>query len=69
MMGSVVIPRTAVTKHLGVLLTENLSWGSHMNAVIVKVAPKIAVIKWLAFRLHLPGFIISRFYFAAIGPY
>ena len=31
MMGSVVIPRTAVTKHLGVLLTENLSWGSHMN--------------------------------------
>ena len=53
MMGSVVIPRTAVTKHLGVLLTENLSWGSLMNALIVKVAPKIAVLKWLAFHLHL----------------
>ena len=68
MMGSVVIPRTAVTKHLGVLLTENLSWGCHMNAVIVKVLPKIAAIKWLAFRLHLPGFIISRFYLAAVRP-
>ena len=68
MMGSVIIPRTAVTKHLGVLLTENLSWGSHMNALIVKVAPKIAVIKWLAFRLYLPGFIISRFYSTAVRP-
>ena len=68
MMGSVVIPRTAVTKHLGVLLTENLSWGSHMNALIVKVAPKIAVIKWLAFRLHLPGFIFSHFSLTAVRP-
>ena len=25
------------------------------------------MIKWLAFCLHLPGFIISRFYLAAVG--
>ena len=67
-MDNVTISRSTTTKHLGVILCDKLTWNSHMKALISKIIPKVALLKWLAFRLHLPGFVISRVYLTMVRP-
>ena len=68
LMGSVAIPRSTCTRHLGLWVSENLSWKDHVKTIMGKVTPKLAVLRSLAYRLHFPGFVISRFYLTAIRP-
>ena len=62
------ISRTESTKHLGVMLTSNLSWSSHISHLLQKVAPKVTLLKTMAYRLHLPRLVVCRCYLAMIRP-
>lgn len=63
-----VIPCSETTKHLGVVLTSNLSWSSHIDHLLQKVAPKVSLLKWMAYRLHLPRLVIDRCYIQMVRP-
>ena len=67
-LDGVDIPRLSMTKHLGVMLSNKLSWAEHVKALAMKVAPKVALLRWLAYRLRLPGFVISRCFVSMVRP-
>lgn len=62
------IPRTTVTKHLGVWVNSGLTWGHHIDALIKSVTSRVSLCKLLSYRHHLPCFVVRRFYVACIRP-
>ena len=65
--GEVILHQDS-TKHLGVVLTTKLSWSSHIEYLLRKVAPKVLLLKRMAFHLHLPQSVISRCYLSMVRP-
>ena len=67
-MDDTVIPRPSVSKHLGVLLSDRLSWADHVKFLLSKVQPKVALLRWMTCRLRLPAFVIERCYLTLVRP-
>ena len=67
-MDDTVIPRPSVSKHLGVLLSDRLSWADHVKFLLSKVQPKVALLRWMTCRLCLPAFVIERCYLTLVHP-
>ena len=53
-MGSVAIPRSTCTRHLGLWVSENLSWKDHVKTIMGKVTPKLAVLRVFGISLTFP---------------
>ena len=62
------IPRVKSKHHLGVRLTDNLSWHGHISSILERVAAPLNLCKSLAYRHHLPARTIRTFYLAYIRP-
>ena len=67
-LDGVDIPRLSVARHLGFTLSDKLFWAEHVKALAMKVAPKVALLHWQAYRLCLPGFVISRCFVSMVRP-
>ena len=61
------INRDSVTKFLGVLIDENLSWKSHINSIDTKISKSIGVL--YKSRNLLNKQLLKQFYFAFIHSY
>ena len=67
-MDDTVIPRPSVSKHLRVLLSDRLSWADHVQFLLSKVQPKVALLRWMTCPLRLPAFVIERCYLTLVRP-
>lgn len=51
MLGSASLNRVYSHKHLGLILTSNLSWGEHISQVIAKANKRLFVLKYHKYKL------------------
>ena len=65
-IGDSVIPQVCHHKHLGVTLSESLSWSAHIVAICSKTAQRIGLIR--RHRSRLPKIVIQRMYTACVRP-
>ena len=61
-LGGHAVKSVSSTKHLGVYFTNNLSWSMHISKLIQKVAPKVVVLKRLAYRAQLSPAVLGILY-------
>ena len=62
------VPRCREMKHLGVVLTKQLSWSAHVQYLVRKVASKVVLLKRMAYNLHLPSYAVERCYLSMVRP-
>ena len=65
-IGDSVIPQVCHYKHLGVTLSESLSWSAHIDAICSKTAQRIGLICRHGSRQ--PKIVIQRMYTACVRP-
>lgn len=65
-MDNVMINEVENHKHLGVILSENYSWNEHINEIIKKVSPRLAMLRKLKFKLKRKT--LETVYFSFIRP-
>ena len=61
-----ILQETTTHKHLGLTLSNNLSWSCHINSVIKSVSPMVDVLKKLKYSLDKDS--LERIYFSFIRP-
>lgn len=61
------IPVVSHTKHLGVVLSDNLSWSKHINFIFEKIRFKVFLLKRLAQRTGAAD-VVKRLYVALVRP-
>ena len=66
-MNGASLDRVTVTKFLGVILNENLSWKSLIEYVPGKLSRNVGIIKKLSYSL--PSYILRTLYNTLIIPY
>ena len=64
----VVIPRRTETRHLGVVLSVDLRWNSHIDHLLSVTAGAVYLCQKLAYQHRLPSLAIRRFYIAFVRP-
>ena len=64
----VTLPHVEEKLHLGVTLSSDLRWTSHIAATLRKVSSSVVLCKQLAYRHHLPSLVIKRFYVSFVRP-
>ena len=64
----VVIPRRTETRHLGVVLSVDLRWNSHIDHLLSVTAGPVYLCQKLAYQHRLPSLAIRRFYVAFVRP-
>ena len=62
----VVLPETKTHKHLGLILSSNLSWSSHIGSILNSVAPMADVLKKLKYQVDKES--LEKIYFSFIRP-
>ena len=62
----VVLPETKTHKHLGLTLSSNLSWSSHIDSILNSVAPTADVLKKLKYQVDKES--LEKIYFSFIRP-
>ena len=50
-----VLPESSSHKHLGLIITNNLSWTSHINSIVNSVSPIVDVMKEFNFAQVVSG--------------
>ena len=60
----VVLPETKTHKHLGVTLSSNLSWSSHIDSILNSVAPMADILKKLKYQVDKES--LEKIYFSFI---
>ena len=66
-LGSIAIPPAQETRHLGVRISSNLTWSTHIQDVIKRTSYKVFILKRLAFRCGANAF-IKKLYIALLRP-
>ena len=64
----VVIPRRTETRHLGVVLSVDLQWNSHIDHLLSVTAGPVYLCQKLVYQHRLPSLAIRRFYIAFVRP-
>ena len=64
----VVIPRRTETRYLGVVLSVDLRWNSHIDYLLSVTAGPVHLCQKLAYQHRLPSLAIRRFYIAFVHP-
>ena len=62
----VVLPETKTHKHLGLTLSSNLSWSSHIDSILNSVAPMADVLKKLKYQVDKES--LEKIYYSFIRP-
>ena len=62
----VILPETKSHKHLGLTLSNNLSWSEHINTILKSVSPMADVLKKLKYKLDRDT--LEQIYFSFIRP-
>ena len=62
----VVIPRRTEARHLGVVLSVDLRWNSHIDHLLSVTAGPVYICQKLAYQHRLPSLAIRRFYIALV---
>ena len=52
LLGDSPVPHCAETKHLGVTITQSLSWTPHVDKLLQRVSYKVYILKRLAYRCN-----------------
>lgn len=65
-LGNSVIQTVKHHKHIGVILTSNMSWSTHITQMVAKVFKKVSIINNLKFKL--PRQILDNIYKTFIRP-
>lgn len=63
---NVTLEETSSHKHLGLTLTSNLSWASHITNILHSVSPMVDVLKKLKYQLDKDS--LEKIYFSFIRP-
>ena len=66
-MGSSIIPFKDETRHLGVLLSDDLSWSSHVSSIIQRQKFHVYVLQRLA-RRRTSADVVKRLYIGLVRP-
>ena len=64
----VSVPSAKVTRHLGLVITCDLKWSSHVSRLLTGVSWKVALLKRLLFRCYLPLSVFSYLYTVLLRP-
>ena len=48
------VPFVTTTRHLGLIISSTLKWSAHVESILSRVSWKVALLKHLLFRCHLP---------------
>ena len=56
------------TFHLGVVISNRLTWSAHINQLIVKANPKLCLLLRMVYGLHLPSYAAERCYMSMVRP-
>ena len=64
----VAIPRRKEARHLGVCLTSDLRWNSHVSHLILQSASPIHLCQKLGYQQRLSSSVIRRFFIAFVRP-
>ena len=65
-LDQLVIPETTSHTHLGIALSSNLSWNSHISRIVNKASQRIALLRRFKFKLSRKTLI--RLYFSIVRP-
>ena len=63
---NVVLPEIESHKHLGLILSNNLSWSEHIDSILKSVSPMIDVLTSLKYKLDRGS--LEQIYFSFIRP-
>ena len=63
-----LVSRVQSTMHLGIHVSSKLSWSGHIQRLVEQATPKVALLKCMAYRLHLLAHILMRFYLVLLRP-
>ena len=67
-MDGVAIPQRKEARHLGVCLTSDLRWNSHVSHLILQSAGPIHLCQKLGYQHRLSSSVIRRFFIAFVRP-
>ena len=69
MLSSVLVPLVSTTKHLGVCLTDHLSWSAHIAPLVQRVNfhDQVYTLKRLSFHVGT-ALVIKRLYLGLVRP-
>ena len=67
MLSSALVPLVSTTKHLGVCLTDRLSWSAHIAHLVQRVNFQVYTLKRLSFRVGSAQ-VVKRLYLGLVRP-
>ena len=62
LLGDLPVPHCAETKHLGVTITQSLSWTPHVDKLLQRVSYKVYILKRLAYRCNLGSEFVAHLF-------
>ena len=60
--------RVSSTFHLGVVISNRLTWSAHINQLIAKADPKICLLLRMVYGLHFPSYAVEHCYMSMVRP-
>ena len=68
LLGDSPVPHCAETKHLGVTITQSLSWTPHVDKLLQRVSYKVYILKRLAYRCNSGSEFVAHLYLTLVRP-
>ena len=68
LLGDSPVPYCAETKHLGVTITQSLSWTPHVDKLLQRVSYKVHILKRLAYRCNSGNEFVAHLYLTLVRP-
>ena len=65
-LGDTAIPEATNHTHLGITLSHNLTWHTHINRIVTKASKRLALLKRLKFRLSRKT--LEKLYLSMLRP-
>ena len=68
LLGDSPVPHCAETKHLGVTITQSLSWTPHVDKLLERISYKVYILKRLAYRCNSGTEFVAHLYLTLVRP-
>ena len=68
LLGDSPVPHCAETNHLGVTITQSLSWTPHVDKLLQRVSYKAHILKRLAYRCNSGNEFVAHLYLTLVRP-
>ena len=66
LLGDSPLPHCAETKHVGVTITQSLSWTPHVDKLLQRVSYKVYILKSLAYRCNSGSEFVAHLYLTRV---